>query len=141
MEWSRKWLVDFNARKTQLVLFNQCSNTGAIDVKMDGFVLKEKSSFKMLGWTFSPKLDWDLYVISIAKTSPKKIGALICSMKFLSPKVTLYLYRYTIRPCMEYCCHISGLEKLHARSCLCMYHAWKSSLKYMKKRVHKLFLS
>ena len=31
--------------------------------------------------------------------------------------------------------------KLHARLCLCTYHAHKSSLKYMKKRVRKLFLS
>ena len=36
----------------------------------------------------------------------KKIGALIRSMKFLSPEVALYLYKSTIRPCMEYCCHI-----------------------------------
>ena len=27
-------------------------------------------------------------------------------MKFLSPEVALYLYKSTIRPCMEYCCHI-----------------------------------
>ena len=27
-------------------------------------------------------------------------------MKFLSPEVTLYLHKFTIRPCMEYCCHI-----------------------------------
>ena len=27
-------------------------------------------------------------------------------MKFLSPEVTLYLYKSTIRPCMEYCCHV-----------------------------------
>ena len=27
-------------------------------------------------------------------------------MKFLSPEVTLYHYKSTIRPCMEYCCHI-----------------------------------
>ena len=32
---------------------------GSIDVKMDGSVLDEKSSFKMLGLTFSSKLDWD----------------------------------------------------------------------------------
>ena len=32
--WGRKWLVDFNAGKTQLVLFDQSKNTGAIDVKM-----------------------------------------------------------------------------------------------------------
>ena len=27
-------------------------------------------------------------------------------MKFLSPGVALYLYRTTIRPCIEYCCHV-----------------------------------
>ena len=55
VDWDKKWLVDFNAWKTQLVLFDQSSNTGSIDVKMDGSVLKEKLSFKML--TFSSKLD------------------------------------------------------------------------------------
>ena len=52
MDWCRKWLVDFNDGKTQLVSFNQSNNTGAINVKMDGFVLEEKSSFKMLRLTF-----------------------------------------------------------------------------------------
>ena len=39
-----KWLVDLNAGKTQLVLFNGSNNTGGIDVNMDGSVLEEKSS-------------------------------------------------------------------------------------------------
>ena len=73
---------------------------------MDGSVLEEKPSFKMLGLTFSSKLDWGSYIISIAKTASKKIGALICSMKFLSPEVALYLYKYTLGPCMEYICHV-----------------------------------
>ena len=38
----RKWLVDFNAGKTQLVSFDWSNNTGAIDVKMNGSVLEEK---------------------------------------------------------------------------------------------------
>ena len=58
-------------------------NNGSIDVKMDGSVLEEKSSSKMLGLTFSSKLDWGSYIISIAKTASKKIGALIPSMRFL----------------------------------------------------------
>ena len=87
-------------------MFDGSSDTGSIDVKMDGSVLKEKSSFKMLGLTFSSKLDWGSYIISIAKTASKKIGALIRSMKFLSPEVALYLYKSTIHPCMEYCFHI-----------------------------------
>ena len=91
----RKGLVDFTAGKTQLVSFDQFNNNGAIDVKIDESVLKEKSSFKMLGLTFSSKLDWSSYIISIAKTASKKIGALIHSMKFLSPEVALYLYKST----------------------------------------------
>ena len=99
VDWGRKCVVDFNAGKAQLVSFDLSNSTGVIDVKMDGSVLEEKSSFKMLGLTFSSKLDWGSYIISIAKTASKKIGALIRSMKFLSPEVALYLYKSTI-------CHV-----------------------------------
>ena len=58
---------------------------------MDGSVLEEKSSFEMLVLTFSSKLDLGSYIVSIDKSASKKIGALICSMKFLSPEVALYL--------------------------------------------------
>ena len=106
VDWGKFWLVDFNAGKTQLVLFDWSNNTGSIDVKMDRSVLEKKSSFKMLGLTFSSKLDWSSFFISIAKTASKKIVALICSMKFLSPEVALCLCKSTIHPCMEYCCYI-----------------------------------
>ena len=42
MDWGKKWLVDFSAGKTQLVLFDWSNNNGSIDVKMDGSVLEEK---------------------------------------------------------------------------------------------------
>ena len=64
-------------------MFDQ-SNTVPIDVKMDGPILGEKSSFKILGSTFSSKLDWGSYVIYIAKTTSKNIGPLISAMMFLS---------------------------------------------------------
>ena len=94
---------------------------------MDGSVLEEKSSFKMLRLTtFSSKLDWGSYIISIVKTASKKIGALIRSMRFLSSGIALYLYKSTIRPSMEYCCHVRAgapicylelLDKLQKRIC------------------------
>ena len=76
VDLGRKWVVDFNARKTELVLFDRSDNTGAIDVKMDGSVLKEKSSFKILGLIFSCKLDWSSYIKSITKTASKKAEVL-----------------------------------------------------------------
>ena len=60
VEWGRKWLVDFFAGKTQLVSVDSFKITGAFYVKMNGSVLKEKSSFKMLGLSVCYKLDWGL---------------------------------------------------------------------------------
>ena len=95
-------------------------------MKLNKFVLEEKSSLKMLGLTFSPKLDRDSYITSIAKTASKKVGALIRSMKFLSSEAALHIYKSTIHPCMEYCCHVWAdtpscylelLDKLQKRIC------------------------
>ena len=145
-----KWLVDFNAGKTHLVLFDQSNNNGSIDVKMDGPVLEEKSSFKMLGLTFSSKLDWGSYIICIAKTASKKIGALIHFIKFLSPEVALYLYKSTIRPCIEYCCHIWAdapgyylelLDKLEKRICRIVDPSLTASLEPLAHRRNVASLS
>ena len=57
VDWGRKWLVDFNAGKTQLVSFDWSNNISTINAKMDGSVLEENSSFKILRLTFSSKLD------------------------------------------------------------------------------------
>ena len=73
MDWGKKWLVDFNAGKIQLVSFDQPNNNSSIDVKMDESVLEEKSSFKMLGLTFSSKLDWVLTLSLLLKLPPRKL--------------------------------------------------------------------
>ena len=80
----------------------------------------------MLGLSFSSKMDWGSYIISIAKSASRKIGALLPSRKFLSPEFALYLCKSTIHPCMEYCCHVWAgapscylelLDKLRKRIC------------------------
>ena len=77
-------------------------------MKMDGSVLEKNSSFNMMGLTFSSQLDWSSYIISVAKTASNKIGGSLHSIKFLSSEVALYLYKSTLQPCMEYCCHVWG---------------------------------
>ena len=82
-------------------------------------LLRSWSWLSLLNWIGAPAL------ISIAKTSSSKIGALIHSMKFLS-EVALYLYKCTIQPCMEYCfhvwagapsCYLELLDKLQKLMC------------------------
>ena len=104
----------------------------------------------MLGLSFSSKLDWGSYIITIAKTVCKKIGALIHSMKFLSPEVALYLYKSTIWPCMEYCCHIWAgalrcdlelLDKLQKQICRTVGPSLAASLEPLAHRRNVASLS
>ena len=69
MDWGKKWLIDFNAEKTQLVSFDWSNNDGSIDMKMNGSVPEEKSSFKMLGLT--SLLNW-IGVLTLLKLPPRK---------------------------------------------------------------------
>ena len=117
---------------------------------MGGSILEEKTSFKMRGLNFSSELDWGSYIVSIAKTTSKKIGALIRSMKFLSPEVALYLCKSAMRPCMEYCCHVWAgapscylelLNKLQKRICRTVGPSLAASLEPLTHRRNVTSLS
>ena len=117
---------------------------------MDGSVLEVKSSFKMLGLTFSSKLDWGSYIVPIGKTASKKIGALIHSMKFLSPEVALYLYKSTIWSRVEYCfhnwagassCYLELLDKLQKWICRTVGSSLAASLEPLAHRQNVASLS
>ena len=64
-----------------MVLFDWSNNTNntdliitlGLDMKTDGSVFEEKSSLKMFRFSFSSKLDWTFYIISIAKNAFKKL--------------------------------------------------------------------
>ena len=97
LDLGRKWLVDFNAGKTQLVLFHRYNNTGAIDVKMDGPVLG--GWFSLFNWIGA--LTWSL----LLKLPPKKLEPWFVLWNFFLQRL-LCIYKSTIWWCMGYCCHV-----------------------------------
>ena len=101
----------------------------------------------MLELSFSSKLDWGSYIISITKTVSKKIGA-FRSMIFLSPEAALYLYNPTIWPCMKYCCHVWAgapscylemFDKLQKRICRTVVSPLVDSLEVLGKNTHEKY--
>ena len=65
-------------------------------------------------------MDWKPYIQSIAKVASRKVGSLYRAPYFLTPESILYMYKSTIRPCIEYCSRIwggaprsHGLDLLH----------------------------
>ena len=73
VDWGSKWLVDFNAGKAQIVSLDWSCNSGSIFVKMDVSDLEEKSSFKILGFLFSNKLNWGSYIWLLLNPSLRKL--------------------------------------------------------------------
>ena len=71
---SRKWIVDFNTEKNQLISFDWSNNTGAIDVKIDESLLEEILSFKMIAFLFF-FLNWvgALTLSLLLKLPPRKV--------------------------------------------------------------------
>ena len=90
---------------------------------MDLF-LRKNHLLRCWGWISFP--NWiGAHTLSLLLKLPKKIRALIRSMKFLSPEVVMYLYKSTIWPRMEYClvwagapsCYLWLLDKLQKLIC------------------------
>ena len=48
MDWGKRWLVDFNDGKTQLVLFDRSNNNCSIDMKMVGQFLRKSHLLRCL---------------------------------------------------------------------------------------------
>ena len=94
-------------------------------------------------WWFCRSASMNFHTYSIAKTASKKIRALFNSTKFLSPKVALYLYKFTLPTCMEYCYHVwdgasssylNLVDKLLKRECRAVCSALTTSLEPLDHR-------
>ena len=118
--------------------------------KWMGLFLRKNHLLRCWGWLSLSNCIGGSYIISIAKAASKKIGALILSMKFLSPEVVLYLYKSTIRRCMEYCCHVWAvapscylelLDKLQKRICRTLGLSLSASLEPLPHRRNVASLS
>ena len=48
------------------------------------------------------------YIESIACSAARKAASLYRARQHFSPESILHIYKSTIRPCLEYCCHIWG---------------------------------
>ena len=106
MDWIRKCLVDFSARRIQRTSFDKLNNSGAISVKIMGLFLKK--IYLLVCWDCLLLITWIgvSCTVSIAENASKKIRALIHCVKFISSEVALYPYKSIIQFFLEYFCHV-----------------------------------
>ena len=129
-DWGRKWLVDFNTGKPQLVSFDRSNNSGAIDVKINGWKLRCQ------GWLFLPNWIGALTLSLLLKLPPIKWEPWFVLWSFFSWGCST-LYKSTIQPCMEYCsdvwagapsCYLELLHKLQKQIYRIIGHSVATSI-------------
>ena len=54
LDLGKKWLVDCNTEKTQLVSFDRSNNNGSIDIKMNGFTVHPCTEYCCNVWASAP---------------------------------------------------------------------------------------
>lgn len=143
VEWGEKWMVTFNSTKTKLLSVNHAKNPFLPSISMNGTDLEESDCFRLLGITFSRDFSWRPYIEAIAKSASMKVGSLLRARNYLTPESILYLYKSTIRPCIEYCCHIWGgasseslnlLDRIQRRVCNSIGESLSSKLDSLSHR-------
>ena len=73
---------------------------------MNGHKLDISSSFTQLGLSISSNLTWKPHINSIAKHASHKLYVLSRARGYFSPSQLLTIYKYQIRPSLEYCSHV-----------------------------------
>ena len=83
----RKWLVDFNAGKTQLVLSDPYYTTDAIDVKIAGLLLRKNYLLRCWGWV--SLLNWigALTLSLLLKRPPRRLEPWFVLWSFFLPRL------------------------------------------------------
>ena len=129
--WAVKWLVKFNAKKTQLMTISRKSNRDAGKISFLGETLKEEDSIKLLGVHITKTLDWNFHVNKIAKRAGQHLGIVRKANKLLPSDVLATLYKTRVRSVMEYCGPIwenasktvlSKLDTIQRKACRVIGH-------------------
>ena len=101
-------LVKFNQGKTTQAVISRKHHQGFSPVFMNDCELDISSSFTQLGLSISFNLTWKYHIHSIAKHASQKLGFLSRARGYFSPTQLLTIYKFQIRPSLEYCSHIWG---------------------------------
>ena len=114
-DWGKRWLVSFNPSKTNSLLHSRLRDRSQHpSLVMSGTAMEEQEAISLLGLTVRSDLSWKPYLQSICKQASQRVGCLYRASRFLHPETILYLYKSTVRPIMEYCCHLwAGAPRTH----------------------------
>ena len=120
MFWARKWKVDFNPSKTEVIFIGSCPE--GFQVNFNNTLIEPSSTHKHVGITFSSNGKWSDHIDHICKSALKEINVVKKLKYTLSRSALNKIYNTFILPLLEYACEVwdgcskgdeEKLEKVH----------------------------
>ena len=102
-KWGKKWLVNFNARKTLYMLFSKRKKPLLdFDLLFENVVLEREVSHKHLGICFDSNLTWNSHINNIIEKTSSRLN-IMKRIQRKVPRVCLEnIYEHMILPIIEY---------------------------------------
>ena len=124
-EWGQRWLMEFNAKKCQVLRVTRRRHIVEHQYTLHGKELETCTSAKYLGITISSDLRWNKHVDEVCSKANKTLGFLRRNLRVSSPKLKTLAYFSLVRPLVEYAApawdphtdrNINKLEKVQRRA-------------------------
>ena len=105
-EWSVKWKIDFNPKKTELLFIGNCPENFVVN--FNNTPIKPVYNHKHLGITLDSNAKWSSHIDNICKSALTRINFLK-KFKFTFSRKTFHkIYCSFILPILEYGCEVWG---------------------------------
>ena len=124
-EWGQRWLMEFNAKKCQVLRVTRRRHIVEHQYTLHGKELETCTSAKYLGITISSYLRWNKHVDEVCSKANKTLGFLRRNLRVSSPKLKTLAYFSLVRPLVEYAApawdphtdrNINKLQKVQRRA-------------------------
>ena len=144
--WCSANVLSINVKKTKLMAFGsrskvkRCKNAV---IKLNGDKVKMVPSFKYLGVTLDPTLNFNQHISSVIRTVQHKILLLGKVKRYLTNNVALKIYKAMILPYLDYAdvifckANAADLEKLQKLQNRCLKLCLGQHRLFSTNRVHK----
>ena len=132
--WEKLWLMEFNAKKCEILTVTKKASPLVTDYILHGQVLQNVTSSKYLGVTITRDLRWNTHIDNISAKANKTLGFVKRNVRTRQTAIKTKAYQALVRPTLEYCTcvwdphtqvaarKLESVQRRAARYCLYIYH-------------------
>ena len=134
MAWEKKWLMEFNPSKCEILSLTCKRSPTAYSYTLHGHTLNRVKSTKYVGLTITSDLNWNKHINNITARANQSLGFVKSNVTTRSRNIKAKVYKALVRPRLEYCSTVWNPQSKCATQLLEM--VYRRPPRYVLRRYH-----